>query len=77
MVSELRAPPLEVGLVDLRDLHNDVRNTHAGVAKSAFPAAYAEIVRANLGPTPVDPDKATEWELGKNQCAAGATPAVS
>lgn len=41
------------------------------------PAAYAEIVRANLGPTPVDPDKATEWELGKNQCAASATPVVS
>ena len=32
-----------------------------------------EIIRANLGPTPVDPDKATEWELGKNQSAAPLT----
>jgi len=41
------------------------------------PAAYAEIIRANLGISPVDPDKATEWELGKNQCAAHASPATS
>jgi glyoxylase-like metal-dependent hydrolase (beta-lactamase superfamily II) len=38
------------------------------------PAAYAEIVRVNLGLATVDTDKATEWELGKNQCAAGAPP---
>jgi len=41
------------------------------------PAAYAEIIRANLGLAVVDPDKATEWELGKNQCAASAMPVVS
>jgi len=41
------------------------------------PAAYSEIVRANLGLAPVDPDKATEWELGKNQCAASASHAAS
>lgn len=41
------------------------------------PAAYAEIIRANLGLAEVDPDKATEWELGKNQCAASARPVVS
>ena len=41
------------------------------------PAAYAEIIRANLGLSPVEPDKATEWELGKNQCAAHASPAAS
>jgi glyoxylase-like metal-dependent hydrolase (beta-lactamase superfamily II)/rhodanese-related sulfurtransferase len=41
------------------------------------PAAYAEIVRANLGLAAVDLDKAREWELGKNQCAASAPPAVS
>ncbi len=41
------------------------------------PAAYAEIIRANLGLAAVDPEKATEWELGKNQCAASAMPAVS
>jgi len=41
------------------------------------PAAYAEIIRANLGLSPVEPDKATDWELGKNQCAAHASPATS
>ncbi len=41
------------------------------------PAAYAEIIRANLGLVTVEPDKATEWELGKNQCAARTMPAVS
>jgi glyoxylase-like metal-dependent hydrolase (beta-lactamase superfamily II) len=40
------------------------------------PAAYAEIVRANLGLAAVEPDRAREWELGKNQCAAAATPAA-
>ena len=41
------------------------------------PIAYAEIIRANLGLTPVDPEKAADWELGKNQCAASAMHAVS
>lgn len=41
------------------------------------PASYAEIIRANLGLTTVDPETATEWELGKNQCAARPMPAVS
>jgi len=35
------------------------------------PAQYDEIIRVNLGGATVDPEKATEWELGKNQCAAG------
>ncbi len=47
------------------------------VALKPPPAAYAEIVRANLGGVAVDPDKATEWELGKNQCAASPMPAVA
>ncbi|MCW5892771.1 MAG: MBL fold metallo-hydrolase [bacterium] len=34
------------------------------------PAAYAEIVRANLGLATIAPDAATEWELGRNQCAS-------
>jgi glyoxylase-like metal-dependent hydrolase (beta-lactamase superfamily II)/rhodanese-related sulfurtransferase len=41
------------------------------------PAAYGEIIRVNLGLATADSDKATEWELGKNQCAASATPSVS
>jgi glyoxylase-like metal-dependent hydrolase (beta-lactamase superfamily II)/rhodanese-related sulfurtransferase len=34
------------------------------------PAAYGEIIRVNLGLATVEPEKATEWELGKNRCAA-------
>lgn len=45
-------------------------------ALRAPPASYAAIIRANLGPGVVDIEKATEWELGKNQCAASAGPAA-
>jgi len=41
------------------------------------PAAYGEIIRVNLGLATADPDKATEWELGKNQCAASVPPLAS
>jgi glyoxylase-like metal-dependent hydrolase (beta-lactamase superfamily II) len=41
------------------------------------PPAYAEIIRANLAPTRIDPDRATELELGKNQCAAATISAPS
>jgi glyoxylase-like metal-dependent hydrolase (beta-lactamase superfamily II) len=33
------------------------------------PRAYAEIIRVNLG-APASEEKISEWELGKNQCAA-------
>jgi glyoxylase-like metal-dependent hydrolase (beta-lactamase superfamily II)/rhodanese-related sulfurtransferase len=35
------------------------------------PAAYADIIRTNLGSPAPDAAHITEWELGKNQCAAG------
>jgi glyoxylase-like metal-dependent hydrolase (beta-lactamase superfamily II)/rhodanese-related sulfurtransferase len=35
------------------------------------PAAYAEIIKVNLG-TPASEEQISEWELGKNQCAASA-----
>ncbi len=41
------------------------------------PATYDEVIRVNLGLDTVDQEKATEWELGKNQCAAGAAHAGS
>lgn len=41
------------------------------------PPEYAEIIRANLGLTVIDPLKGREWELGKNQCAASAMPSIS
>lgn len=40
------------------------------------PASYTEIVRANLGPSVIEPAQATEWELGRNQCAAGPAQAA-
>ena len=49
--------------------------TAMGATSTPAPAAYGEIVRANLGAAAVDEDKATEWELGKNQCAASTHPA--
>jgi len=40
------------------------------------PPQYAEIIDANLGKTEINPERAIEWELGKNQCAASGGPAV-
>jgi glyoxylase-like metal-dependent hydrolase (beta-lactamase superfamily II) len=34
------------------------------------PAAYAEIIRTNLGLASPDAVQMTQWELGKNECAA-------
>ncbi|SRR5581483_2584201 len=42
----------------------------------APPPQYAEIIDANLGHREVDPERAIEWELGKNQCAASGGPAA-
>jgi glyoxylase-like metal-dependent hydrolase (beta-lactamase superfamily II) len=36
------------------------------------PRAYAEIVKVNLG-APATEERISEWELGKNQCAAAKT----
>jgi glyoxylase-like metal-dependent hydrolase (beta-lactamase superfamily II)/rhodanese-related sulfurtransferase len=41
------------------------------------PASYAEIIKVNLGVCAAPVDKITEWELGKNECAASATRAVA
>jgi glyoxylase-like metal-dependent hydrolase (beta-lactamase superfamily II)/rhodanese-related sulfurtransferase len=37
---------------------------------SAPPEIYTRIIEANLGLSQVDAEAATEWELGKNRCAA-------
>lgn len=34
------------------------------------PAIYEQIIKVNLGERTVEPETASEWELGKNQCAA-------
>lgn len=36
------------------------------------PAVYDQIIRVNLQVETIDDEKASEWELGKNQCAAKA-----
>ncbi len=36
------------------------------------PPEYAEIIDVNLGKSNTEPERAVEWELGKNQCAASA-----
>ena len=41
------------------------------------PPEYAEIIDVNLGKTKADPDRAVEWELGKNQCAASVSHGVT
>ncbi len=65
-LGELRAKSPELAISDEDEF---VRAMRAGVKEA--PAIYGEIVKANLGL--VDPgDKAGEWELGKNECAATA-----
>ena len=40
------------------------------------PAVYEQIMRANLGLLDVSAEDATEWDLGKNQCAASQMKAA-
>ncbi len=40
------------------------------------PEVYEKIIRVNLGEHAVDAETATEWELGKNQCAASMRRAM-
>ena len=39
-------------------------------ALSAPPETYTRIIEANLGTLRANAEEASEWELGKNQCAA-------
>lgn len=70
-LGRLRAIAPELSIADPAAFVAAIR---AGVKEP--PAIYAEIVRANLGL--VDPgERATEWELGKNECAASARRAIA
>jgi len=40
------------------------------------PDVYQKIVAANLSPAAVPDETASEWELGKNQCAASMPAAA-
>ena len=65
-LGKLRAEAPEFAIADPEAF---VAAMRAGVKEA--PAIYGEIVRANLGL--VDPgERASEWELGKNECAASA-----
>lgn len=52
------------------DVETFVAAMKAGVREP--PASYGDIVRANLGLLHPSNDEAAEWELGRNECAAGA-----
>ncbi len=62
-----RAPEFGIALED------DFVRSVALKVESA-PESYASIVHANLGLTPALPERAAEWELGMNRCAASAPP---
>jgi glyoxylase-like metal-dependent hydrolase (beta-lactamase superfamily II)/rhodanese-related sulfurtransferase len=64
-----RAPEMQI-----RDERSFVGAMVASVSKP--PAAYEHIVRANLGLESAPEEQMTEWELGKNQCAASASAAA-
>ena len=65
-LGELRASVPELQLESADAFVEAVR----GAVKEP-PAAYAEIIRLNLG-APASDEQIAEWELGKNQCAASA-----
>jgi glyoxylase-like metal-dependent hydrolase (beta-lactamase superfamily II)/rhodanese-related sulfurtransferase len=68
-LGELRATVPELQITTPDDFVRAVR----GAVKDP-PAAYAEIIRVNLG-APATEEQICEWELGKNQCAASARKA--
>jgi glyoxylase-like metal-dependent hydrolase (beta-lactamase superfamily II)/rhodanese-related sulfurtransferase len=68
-LGDLRATVPELQLATPEEFVSAVR----GAVKDP-PAAYAEIIRVNLG-APASEEQISEWELGKNQCAASARQA--
>jgi len=59
---------------DLPDLRTTDCGSFCEAMKRAMrtpPPHYAEIIDANLGKTEINLERAIEWDLGKNQCAAG------
>jgi glyoxylase-like metal-dependent hydrolase (beta-lactamase superfamily II) len=45
-------------------------------ALKTHPAVYDDIIRVNLGLQAVEAEQASEWELGKNECAASVRRAM-
>ena len=69
-LGELRATVRELQIATPEEFVSAVR----GAVKDP-PKAYAEIIKVNLGASASD-EKISEWELGKNQCAASARKAA-
>jgi glyoxylase-like metal-dependent hydrolase (beta-lactamase superfamily II)/rhodanese-related sulfurtransferase len=69
-LGELRSTVPEMQIASSRDFVELVK----GAVKEP-PPAYAEIIKVNLG-AEASPEKLSEWELGKNQCAASAGKAT-
>jgi hypothetical protein len=69
-LGELREAVPEMRIASAREFVAAVRK-----AVKDPPAAYKEIIQVNLG-TEASPEKISEWELGKNQCAASARKAA-
>jgi glyoxylase-like metal-dependent hydrolase (beta-lactamase superfamily II)/rhodanese-related sulfurtransferase len=70
-LGELRASVPELQLATPEEFVGAVR-----AAVKEPPAAYAEIIKVNLG-QPAGEEQISEWELGKNQCAASARRAAA
>ncbi len=65
-------------LVDAPELKFEDEESFVNAIKAAIkpaPETYGKIIAANLSDRAVDPEIASEWELGKNQCAASAAHA--
>ena len=55
------------------DADKELRRAGWRLMRSAVkppPDEYGKIIAANLSPADVPGEQASEWELGKNQCAA-------
>lgn len=77
-VSEMRSDGVVARLLgeirrDVPELRSRGEEEFVEAMKSVLstpPEIYARIIETNLGVSQVDAEEATEWELGKNQCAA-------
>jgi glyoxylase-like metal-dependent hydrolase (beta-lactamase superfamily II) len=70
LLGELRATVPELQIATPEEFVSAVR----GAVKDP-PAAYAEIIKVNLG-GPASEEQICEWELGKNQCTASTRRAA-
>lgn len=66
MLGELRRDVPELQIAEVASFTEAMKR-----AVGTPPPEYAEIINVNLGKTKADTDRVVEWELGKNQCAAG------